>query len=228
MALQTDSTVLDDESLTAAEAERVLSEPLGPVDPPEPDTQPAVKRGRGRPPGAKNKPKGPTGPVPPPPARSRSTGRRTPAKGPTTEQKIMAAWGVPVAAVAVAGSTLKNPALQADAIVLEHYSAGVGKVFAPVAESSPRFMALLDKLGGEAAPWVAAGMLTLSLGAQLAVNHGLVKAAAVSAFGAVPLEAVLGTTPQAPAPEPVPEPAAPAPDEVAAAWGAGTVPPEWQ
>ena len=220
-----ESTTLDDESRTAEAPEGLLSEP-----PAEPAAPP--KRGRGRPPGAKNKPKLPGAPPPAPGRRPRTTTRKPAAPKLTTEQKISAAWGLPVAGAAIAGQVLKSPAFQADAIVLEHYSAGAAKVLAPWADSSPKFAALLDKLGSSsAAPAVAAAMFGLSLGAQLAVNHGVVPAAAVASFGAVPRDQLLGMAPAVP--EPAPEPA-PVPDAteafapVADPWAAGTVPPDWK
>lgn len=191
-----------------------------------PSTPP--KRGRGRPPGSRNKPK-PTGigaPPPPPRARPRSTARRGAAKGPTTEQKLLAAWGIPVAAAAVAGQVLNNDAFRADAITLEHYGAAVAKSLAPIADNSPAFVALLDRMSGDAAPWVSAAMVVIGMGAQLAVNHGVLRASSVASFGAVPREVLLGgQEPEATNPEPPPTPA-PAP-QPADPWAAGTVPPDW-
>jgi len=175
----------------------------------------------------------PGAPPPAPGRRPRTTTRKPAPKALTTEQKIVAAWGLPVAAAAIAGQTLNSPAFKADAIVLEHYAAGAGKILAPWADTSPRFTALLDKLGGDAAPAVAAAMFGLSLGAQLAVNHGLIPASAAAAFGAVPREQLLGAQEQKTAaaadrqePEhvPVEEPSA----QVTDPWAEGTVPPEWQ
>lgn len=231
---QTAETTIDDE-YTEAEIEAVLdgtapAVPDAPERAPEPAPGTAPKRGRGRPPGSKNKPK-PTGigaPPPPPRARPRSTARRGAAKGPTTEQKILAAWGVPVAAAAVAGQVLNNDALRADALTLEHYGAGIAKSVAPIAENSSTFMGLLDRLSGDAAPWVAVGMVVIGMSAQLAVNHGLIRPSAVASFGAVPREHLLhGAPPQdAPPAPPAPEPApAPAPVDP---WAAGSVPPDWQ
>lgn len=226
-----ESTTLDDDTATAQGPEGVLSPPA--VEPPaEP------KRGRGRPPGARNKPKLPGAPPPAPGRRPRTTTRKAAPKALSTEQKIAAAWGLPVAGAAIAGQVLKSPAFQADAIVLEHYSAGAAKILAPLADSSPRFAALLDKLGsGSAGPAVAAAMFGLSLGAQLAVNHGLIPAAAVASFGAVPRDQVLDLAQREPAPEPARQEPAHAPVQdaadaafvpVADPWAAGTVPPDWQ
>lgn len=221
------NTAYDDEPLTEAQAEGILT---APVEPPA-EPAPAPKRGRGRPPGARNKPKLPGAPPPAPGRRPRTTTRRTTAKGPTTEQKIVAAWGIPVAACAVAGSTLNSDALKADAITLEAYAAGAGKTLAPLAEVSPTFAALLDRLSGDATPWVAAAMFGLSLGAQLAVNHGLISAGALQSFGAVPRDTLLQTQ-RAPEPEPAaappPEPAADPYAPVTDPWAEGTVPPGWQ
>jgi hypothetical protein len=223
------STTFDDEPLIAEAAEGILTAAPEPA-PAEP--APAPKRGRGRPPGAKNKPKLPGAPPPAPGRRPRTTTRRPTAKGPTTEQKIVAAWGIPVAALAIAGSTLNNDALKADALTLEAYAAGAGKALAPLADVSPGFAGLLDRLSGDATPWVAAAMFGLSLGAQLAVNHGIISARAVSSFGAVPREAWLQQQPapaaaadvQEPEQPPAPAPAA----QVTDPWAEGTLPPDWQ
>lgn len=230
------TTAVDDDPRTAEEPEGVLT-------PPPAEPAPAPKRGRGRPPGAKNKPKLPGAPPPAPGRRPRTTTRKPAPKALTTEQKIAAAWGLPVAGAAIAGQVLKSPAFQADAIVLEHYSAGAAKILAPLADASPRFSALLDKLGsGAAGPAVAAAMFGLSLGAQLAVNHGLIPAAAVASFGAVPREVLLGTSAEAEQAkrhqEAAEDPATMAAaqkladqwtaDSVADPWAAGTVPPDWQ
>jgi hypothetical protein len=224
------TAISDDEPLTEAEIEGVLAG-LTPEPPEVLESAPesAPKRGRGRPPGSRNKPKSPGigAPPPPPRARPRSTPRRGAAKGPTTEQKLLAAWGVPVAAFAVAGQMLNNDALRADAITAEHYGAGIAKTVAPIAENSPSFMGLLDRMSGDAAPWVAAAMVVIGMGAQFAVNHGVLRASSVASFGAVPREMLLGGQ-EPPAPPSAPEPAPAAAPEPVDPWAAGTVPPDWQ
>jgi hypothetical protein len=228
VASSTATTTIDDEPLTEAEIEGVLGESPDAPDIPESVPPAAPKRGRGRPPGSRNKPKsaGIGAPPPPPRARPRSTPRRTSAKGPTTEQKLLAAWGLPVAAAAVAGQVLNNDAFRADAITLEHYGAGIAKTLAPIAENSPRFVELLDHMSGDAAPWVAAAMVVIGMGAQLAVNHNVVRATSVASFGAVPRDILLGQEPAAPAPPE--QPAPPVETPAADPWAAGTVPPDWQ
>ena len=193
----------------------------------------APRRGPGRPKGSRNKPKSPSAPgAPPPPPRARPrTAPRRGAKTPTTEQRILAAWGIPVALAGVAGHVLDSDAWRADAITLDHYGAGVAGVLAPIADQSPKFMALLDRMSGDAAPWVAAAMVGISMTAQLAVNHGLIQARTMASFGAVPREAVLGQPDPAAPPAP---PAAPGPGDSGAPpvpadpWSAGAVPPAWQ
>jgi hypothetical protein len=73
-------------------------------------------------------------------------------------------------------------------------------------------------------------MVVISMSAQFAVNHGILRASSVASFGAVPREVVLGAPPENPAPPapPVPEPAPVAPGAPVDPWAAGNVPSDWQ
>jgi hypothetical protein len=138
-----------------------------------------------------------------------------------------------VAAAAVAGQILNNDALRADAITMEHYGAGIAKTVAPIAENSPSFIALLDRMSGDAAPWVSVAMVVIGMGAQFAVNHNVLRASTVASFGAVPREVLLGTPAEAQQARRHQEAAADpatmaAAQEMVDTWAAGSVPPDWQ
>lgn len=140
-----------------------------------------------------------TSPAAPRPVKSRNTPRASRATAsPDYRAGIAGLVQVPTAMLAVAGRF--NPTLAYDAAAVVAVTPQFAEAVQAIAQEDPRIAALLDKVL-TFGPYGALVGVVVTLGAQLAVNHGKIPVAAGVAFGAVDPDTLLGSvgTPAPPA-----------------------------
>jgi hypothetical protein len=166
----------DIEPMTEEQAEAILTAPVQEAPPEAPATPP--KRGRGRPPGSKNKPKpagGPAGADRPPaaPGRRPRTTRRPTSRATDYAGQLTTALQVPAAILAVVATSTENEALLADSLTLTHYAPAFANALGELATEKPEFAAALDRIT-KASPYGSLLVVAIPFALQLATNHGRV------------------------------------------------------
>ena len=185
----------DETELSEAEIDTILSDAASwaqeegaPADVSR-ETEPP-KRRPGRPPGSKNKPKLSPAGGPPPRKPARPARRPSTARKPDYATQITQTVQLMGAGLTLASASLKSEALAADALTVMHYSEGLGKSLAPLAEKYPGFAAILGTLDS-ASPAAMALTVGVPLVLQIAVNHKMM--APIESMGVVSRETILGT-----------------------------------
>lgn len=114
---------------------------------------------------------------------------RAPAAKPKVDPRLMGAQtfllGLSAAGVA-AGKLLKSPAFMYDGMTIQRHTPAVSKALADASEFSPKLATWLEGMGNIGGPWAIVGAALLPVVAQVAVNHGMLKA---GAFDTIDMEA---------------------------------------
>jgi hypothetical protein len=121
---------------------------------------------------------------PPKSARARTDAGSPPAASQADQEALKAARTKKVAETVemaaagalVAGKTMHNDGLRADAYTLQAVAPQFGEAMAEVAKYDPMIARFCDRsAGGKVTAWLGLATVGLSMGSQLAANHGMVK-----------------------------------------------------